>query len=94
MTVSLIPILCEPTTLFRCLRGVSQISWILDLRFAFLPPKLQKLVFESLRVQKAILMHIFITGSLFSILFLPIAFFRYVRGLSEVSLRSDLRFSF
>ena len=94
ITVGLIPILCAPITFFRCLRGVSQISWLSDLRFAFLAPKLQKLVFESLWVEKAILMHILITGSLFSILFLPIAFFRYVGGVSEVSLRSDLRFAF
>ena len=51
------------TTLFRCVVGVRYVSWIADLRFSFWPPKPKNLVFESIRVKKAIFIHIWITGS-------------------------------
>ena len=40
-----IPIPLLPKTFFRCLGGGSHVSWQSDLRFAFWPPKPQKLCF-------------------------------------------------
>ena len=44
-TESPIPILFLHKTFFRCVGGVIHVSWLLDLRFLFWPPKLQKLNF-------------------------------------------------
>ena len=59
-----------------------------------LTPQTPKLVFESVWVKKAIFIHIQITGSLISILFLPKTFFRCMGGVRYVSWLSDLRFPF
>ena len=65
---------------------------IFGLRFD--PPNPKHLLFESLWVKKAIFIHIWITRRPIPIPFLLITLFRYVGGVTEVSLRSDLRFAF
>ena len=90
----MIPVPFLPITFFRYVGGVSQVSWLSDLRFAFWPPNRKNLVFESLWVEKAIFMHICITRSTIPIPFLPITLFRYVGGVSQVSWLSELRFAF
>ena len=60
----------------------------------FDPPNCKNLVFQSLCVEKAIFIHIWIAGSPTPILFIPKTFFIYVGGVSEVQWLSDLRFAF
>ena len=66
--------------------------WINGLHFD--PRNQGNSIFESLLVQKAIFMHIWITGSPIPILFLATNFLRCVGGVSQVSWLSDLRFAF
>ena len=60
----------------------------------FDPPNPKNIVFESLRIKKAIFMHILITASLIPIPFLPSTFFWRVGALSQVSWLSDIRLAF
>ena len=89
-----IPIPFFPTLLFRYVGGVSQVSWLSDLWFAFWPPNPKNLAFEIIWVKKVIFMHIWITRSPIPIPLLPKTLFRYVGGVGQVSWLSDLRFAF
>ena len=62
------------------------------LRFDLPNPK--NSVFERFSIEKAVFMHIWITGSPIPIPFLPTMFFKCLGGGSLVSLLSDLRFAF
>ena len=94
ITESLILIPFLPTTFFRYVGGVSQVSWLSDLRFAFWPVNPKNLVFKSQWVVKFVFMHIWITGSPIRIPFILKTFFRCLGGVSYVFWLSDLRFAF
>ena len=74
--------------------GVSLISFLSNRRFSFLPPTTQNVVFQSIRVEKVLMLRISITASTFLILFLLTALFKSMRGVSHLPMLSDLRFSF
>ena len=58
-----IPIVFLPTTLFRCVGGVTLVSLQSDLQFVFWPPKPQKTqFFKALEGKKFIFLRILITG--------------------------------